>query len=412
MSEIIVSRPLRGEVIAPPSKSYAHRLLICAALSKAPSTILCGRYCDDIMSTVRCLEALGARFNGNTVIPADRAALPHSPVLNCGESGSTLRFLMPIVAALGCGAEFEVGGGLASRPVEALAEELNRHGAAVTGNRVSGKLRGNEFNIPGNISSQYVSGLLMALPLLGGGSVNITTDIQSSNYIEITIDCLQRANVYVNQIGSRFEVSGEYSLCGAQTVEADWSSAAFWLCAGAIGAHPVTVSRLNPLSIQSDRQIVQILHQFGADVKCIPNGTVTVSPARLHSMDIDAAEIPDLIPVLSVVCAAAEGESRIYNASRLRYKESDRLHAISVMLTELGADVTELPDGLIIRGRRKLHGGKVQSFSDHRIAMSAAVASLICTGDIEIDDLSCVSKSYPDFRRDFISLGGVINEQI
>ncbi len=413
MSKIIVPHSLGGRLNAVSSKSYAHRLYICAALSDEPTHIVCNSKCDDVMSTIHCLEALGAEFKGDTVFPINKNSLPLFPVLNCGESGSTLRFLMPVVAALGCGAEFAVGSTLGKRPISALTDELSRNGVEISKNRISGNLCGSEFNIPGNISSQYVSGLLMALSLLGGGKVNITSELQSSKYIDITMDCLRKANIYVNHIDNSFEVSGKYNLNGTHVVEGDWSASSFWLCAGAIGKESISVSGLNPASLQGDRQIVGILGQLGADVKYTADcTTVTVSPAALHAVDIDASEIPDLIPVLSVVCAAAEGESRIYNASRLRYKESDRLHAIYVMLTELGADITELPDGLIIRGGRKLHGGRVQSFNDHRIAMSAAVASLICDGEIEIDDLSCVSKSYPGFKRDFLSLGGEIHEHI
>ncbi len=413
MSEIIVPRSLGGRVNAVSSKSYAHRLYICAALSDEPTHIVCSSKCDDVMSTIHCLEALGAKFKGDRVFPVNKNSLPLFPVLNCGESGSTLRFLMPVVSALGCGAEFEVAGNLCKRPISALTDELSRHGIRISGNRVTGKLCGSEFDIPGNISSQYVSGLLMAVSLLGGGKVNITSELQSSKYIDITIDCLRKANIYVNRIGNSIEVSGKYNLHGTHVVEGDWSASAFWLCAGAIGKESVSVSGLDPASLQGDRKIIEILRSFGASLEFSEDGTtVTASPAVLHAADIDASEIPDLIPVLSVVCAAAKGESRIYNASRLRYKESDRLHAIYVMLTELGADITELPDGLIIRGGRKMRGGRVQSFSDHRIAMSAAVASLICDGEIEIDDLSCASKSYPEFKRDFLSLGGEIHEQI
>lgn len=411
MSERIVPHALSGEVCAAASKSYAHRLYICTALSKEPTQILCSNSCDDVMSTIRCLEALGAHFEGDRVFPIDFNSLPTTPLLDCGSSGSTLRFLMPIAAALGCGAEFNISDALEKRPTDALKHELMRHGIRFVGNRMIGGLRGNEFDIPGDISSQYISGLLMALPLIGGGAVNITSDMQSSKYVDITIDCLRMSNIYVNQIGNRIEVSGEYDLRGTHRVEGDWSAAAFWLCAGVIGRNSIIVTGLNTQSLQGDRAILDLLKKFGADVSVSDDGTaVSVSPAPLKCVEIDASDIPDLVPVLSVVCAAAEGESRIFNARRLRYKESDRLNAINVMLTSLGADVTELPDGLIIRSTRRLHGGRVSSFNDHRIAMSAAIASLICDGEIEIDNFNCVNKSYPDFKRDFASLGGVILE--
>lgn len=416
MSEIILPRPLEGRISAPASKSWAHRLLICAALSKDPSRIVCGNMCDDVMSTKCCLEALGARFDGDMVYPIDRAALPENTVLDCGESGATLRFLLPVCGALGVNAVFRRSGRLPQRPLYPLDEVLCRHGMSIEkrGNELvcGGKLRSGLYEIAGNVSSQFVSGLLMALPLLEKDSlIRVTGKTESAPYIMMTERALTQAGIGFEYRENQYLVFGgqQYDLPDC-TVEGDWSAAAFFLCMGAFSEKGVTVSNLPKASIQGDRKLLDILRRMGADV-CVGGDEVKVKKDKLHGIDIDAADIPDLIPPLAVVCAGAKGESWIYNAQRLRSKESDRLHAIYVMLTKLGADVIELPDGLIIRGG-KLHGGTVSSFGDHRIAMAAAVASIICEGETKIDDIDCVKKSYPDFFRDFISLGGEISEHI
>lgn len=417
MSEIILPRPLEGTVSAPGSKSRAHRLLICAALSKSPSRIVCGNMCDDVMSTKCCLEALGARFDGDMIYPIDRSSLPDFPVMDCGESGSTLRFLLPVCGALGINAVFRMAGRLPQRPLYPLDDVLCRHGMSIEkrGNELvcGGKLRSGLYEIAGNVSSQFVSGLLMALPLLERDSlIRVTGKTESAPYIIMTEQALTQAGIGFEHRENQYLVFGEqqYDLPDC-TVEGDWSAAAFFICMGAFSEKGVSVANLPEASLQGDRKLLDILRRMGADV-CAGGGEVKVKKDKLHGAEIDASDIPDLIPALAVVCAGAKGESRIYNAHRLRYKESDRLRSIYVMLTSLGADITELPDGLIIRGGGRLRGGAVSSFGDHRIAMAIASASLICDGEIEIDDIDCVKKSYPDFLRDFISLGGEISEHI
>ena len=402
--------PIGGSVAAPASKSQAHRLLICAALSKDRSEIVCPEVSDDILATVSCLNALGAdiRREGDVFCVSPIVSPPETADIDCGESGSTLRFLLPVISALGVKCRVTMHGRLPQRPLSPLYELLTEHGAVLSGLgktplHISGKLRGGAFSIAGDVSSQFISGLLFALPLIGG-KVNITSKLESAPYLDMSCRCLETAGVAVHRTGATISVSGGYGMSGRHTVEGDWSNAAFWLCAGAIGAKPVTVTGLDMRSAQGDRQIVELLRRLGAKVD-IAQGAVTVFPSKLKACDIDAGDIPDLVPVISLLCAAADGESRIYNAARLRLKESDRLAAISALLGAMGCALTQTDDGLIIRGGR-LHGAELSSFGDHRIAMTTAVASLLCDGDILIDGAEAVRKSYPRFFDDFAALGG------
>lgn len=401
---------LSGCVKAPPSKSCSHRALICAALSKSPVKLSGLSKCDDVMLTLHCLEALGACYKNGILTPIDRSNLPVSPTLNCGESGSTLRFLLPIVAALGCGADFVLGERLAKRPNEELCKELIRHGADIKscGNLLSirGKIGGGTYYLPGNISSQYISGLLLALPLSGGGEVNITTGVKSSDYIDITIEFLKRSNIYVNRTGSKISVCGEYTYFPDQSIEGDWSAAAFWLCAAAMGNGNIEVSGLDFSSVQGDRKILPILRQMGHKVDI--GGSIKAPTAPPHSIEIDATDIPDLVPPLAVLCTAAKGESRIFNTKALRTKESDRLEALYIMLTSMGIDAKLFDDELRISGGI-LHGASLSAFSDHRIAMAAVIAASCADSPSTLDDTDCIAKSYPDFLSDFISLGGKIS---
>ena len=254
---------------------------------------------------------------------------------------------------------------------------------------VSGKLQPGDYVLPGDVSSQYISGLLFALPLLEGTStLTVTGKVESAPYIAMTLDAL-------SQFGVRPKL--ENNVYTISPTEGDWSNAAFWLCAGAVSG-PVTVTGLDPDSLQGDKEVFEILRRFGA--KTEQNGTsFTVSPGTLRAIDIDAAAIPDLVPVLSVVAAAAEGTTRIYNAGRLRIKESDRIKTVRAMLTNLGAAVEETADGLLIHGGKALTVGAVDSANDHRIAMSAAIAATLC--DVTVLGAEAVAKSYPKFWEDF-----------
>lgn len=409
-----------GTLKAIASKSAAHRLLICAAFADAPTVIRCEELNEDICATVRCLEALGAIIERNapyyTVTPIGQVC--KTPVLNCGESGSTLRFLLPVVCALGETASFEMAGRLPNRPLSPLREELERHGisfSAVGSNplRCSGHLIGTEFSIPANVSSQFISGLLFALAASKQvGKIDLEGVTESTPYIDMTVAALREFGISVYRGDNILEISenrGLHSPCTC-LVEGDWSSAAFPLCLGAMGRHPVTVIGLASDSRQGDRAIISLLQAFGAKVD-VDTDRVTVTPASLRGIDIDASQIPDLVPVLATVASVAEGCTRIFNASRLRIKESDRLQTTRAMLNALGADVTETEDGLVIQGVKRLRGGRVSSFGDHRVAMSAAVASVGCEREVIIEDAQAAAKSYPDFWKDLQVLGVQLEQQ-
>ena len=391
MIQPITPAPLSGSIPAIPSKSAAHRLYICAALADSPTEISCQGTSKDIEATKACLDAMK---NGDSL-------------LRCGESGSTLRFLLPVVAALGLEVDFQMEGRLPDRPLAPLDAQLEAHGVTLSRPvrhdllHVSGRLEPGAYVLPGNVSSQYISGLLFALPLLDGVStLTVTGKVESAPYIAMTLDALKQFGVRPKIEANVYTIPHmPYRSPGTAAVEGDWSNAAFWLCAGAIG-QPMTVTGLDPDSLQGDKAVVEILRRFGA--KTERNGSsYTVSPGELTAINIDAAAIPDLVPVLSVVAAAAEGTTRIYNAGRLRIKESDRIQTVRAMLANLGADVEETADGLLVSGGKPLPGGVVDSANDHRIAMAAAVASILCEGPVTVTGAEAVSKSYPKFWEDF-----------
>ena len=402
-----------GCVRIPASKSQAHRLLILAALGRKETRIVCDGISKDIAATIACLNALGAQIQEEESclkvqpirqIPAGVCLLP------CGESGSTLRFLLPVVGALGASAVFLREGRLPQRPLAPLDRELREHGVTLRSEgaalHVSGQLLAGDYTLPGNVSSQYISGLLMALPFLEGDSrLLVTGNVESAAYITMTEDALRLAGVRVPKENWEYVIPGgqRASMPGQLTVEGDWSNAAFFLTLGALSPKGMKIMGMNPESHQGDRAVLELLRGFGALVETGEDG-VLVRRGALRGQVIDAAPIPDLIPVLSVLAAGAEGETRIVNAGRLRLKESDRLKTTAALLRDLGGTVEELEDGLVIHGRGSLRGGAVDSAGDHRIAMSAAVASCLCREPVELSDGDCVAKSYPGFWDDFETL--------
>ena len=415
MNKTILPGARTGEVHIPASKSQAHRMLLCAAMGENEVTLRCRGLSKDILATVACLKALGASVDAEGEVLHLRPVSAPPPglcLLPCGESGSTLRFLLPLVGALGASAVFEREGRLPERPIEPLGRELCRNGMDIRsdGARLScsGQLRPGAFSLPGNISSQYISALLMTLPLLEGEStLRIEGALESAAYVAMTEEVLRLGGVRTEKTGYGYRIPGGQRCRFAPelSVEGDYSNAAFFLCAGALSERGIRVTGLDPQSRQGDRAIVPLLEKMGAQVAS-DGSSVTVKCAALHGITIDASPIPDLIPVLSVVAAAASGETRVIHAQRLRLKESDRLHSTTQMLRALGAEAEELPDGLVIRGGRTLAGGTVDACGDHRIAMSAAVAGGICRGAVTICGSECVQKSYPDFWTDFQQLKG------
>ncbi len=415
MNTTVSAGPRSGCVRAPASKSQAHRLLICAALGRRPVTLSIGSaLCDDLLATIRCLSALGAGFNRPepdllTVFPITRPA--EKAELFCGESGTTLRLLLPVVGALGTSAVFLREGRLPERPLAPLDALLTGHGMDLHTEGSSlvcrGRLRPGDYCLPGNVSSQYVSGLLLALPLLNGSStLRVSGPLQSAGYVAMTEDVLAQASTALPREDQSWRIAGSevYSLPSRCRVEGDWSGAAFFLCAGAFSRQGIRVSGLNPQSRQGDRAAAEILAAFGARVQTDAQGLTISRGPSLQGLTIDAGPIPDLIPALSVVAAAARGTTRIENAARLRLKESDRLQTTASLLQSLGVQTGQTDDSLIIHGTGSLHGGSVNSFRDHRIAMAAAAAACAASGDVLVLNSDCTAKSYPGFWDDFHSL--------
>lgn len=408
---------LQGSVTAPISKSDLHRLIIAAGLCPGEKTVI-RHYTmnDDILATASIMKAAGAsvQFYDDYIEIWGIKTIKTDFVADCCESGSTLRFLLPVLSALGSKCYFSGQGRLPQRPLTPLINEMTAHGVQFSAEtlpfHICGTLNSGCFTFPGNISSQYITGLLMALPLCSGDSkIILTSPLESQGYVNMTLSVLRRFGITIQVVTPQeFHIPGgqHYQSPCELTAEGDWSSAAFWLCAGAL-CGPVTVNGIQCDSLQGDKTVCNILEQMGADIYYTPD-SVTVRSGQLHGITIDGSQIPDIIPVLSVVAACAVGETQIINAGRLRLKESDRLSSICNVLNRLGASVVEEKDGLLIRGGF-LEGGTVDSFNDHRIAMSAAVASLRCELPVIIENPSCVSKSYPNFYEEFIRLGGIVH---
>ena len=382
MDITITPRPLRGDITVIPSKSQAHRLLICAAFADAPTDLVCPDTNRDIEATVDCLNALGASItrtdSGYNIFPMAKA--PASATLNCCESGSTLRFMLPIVGALGVDATFQMAGRLPQRPLSPLWEEMERMGCTLTRPtadtlRCTGKLRPGKYTIDGGVSSQYITGLLFAQSLIDGeSSLEVTGKIESLPYIRLTENAMALFN------------APRYHSPGRLTVEGDWSNGAFWVAAQMLD-NDLSIHGLNDASIQGDRAVVDICRDLLA-------GTPTV----------DASDIPDLVPILSIVAGAKNG-AVFTNIQRLRIKESDRVASTIAMVEALGGRAWATEDTLTVCGTG-YRGGTVDAQNDHRIAMSAAIAATVCTEPVTVLGAEAVKKSYPKFWDEYARLGG------
>lgn len=389
MNLTITPVKLSGTVTPPPSKSQAHRLLICAALAGEGSVIHNLADSQDIRATRRCLAEL----------TTNRRTLPE---LDCGESGSTLRFLIPIALALRGGGVFTGQGRLMERPQKPYFDLFDEKGIRYERKdnvlTVEGRLTPGEYRLPGNVSSQFFTGLLLALPLLDGPSAIIpTTPLESEGYIGMTLDAMREFGVDIASTRSlppHYLISGGQKYRGAEvTVEGDWSQAAFWYAANCLGC-TVDVRGVSQYSTQGDRVIESCCLELSQ-----PGDT-----------EIDMSGCPDLAPPVAAAAAVRQGTTRLVNAGRLRIKESDRLAAITAALNALGARVTEHPDSLTIYGRDRLAGGTVDCCNDHRIAMMAAIAATRCREPVTLLGAECVAKSYPDFWEHYRMLGGVFHE--
>ena len=423
---LIEPSPLSGTVAAIPSKSMAHRMFILSALCSGITDVACHALSEDITATLRCLKALGAPAMATTtglrMVPVTVGGTKRSPKLDVGESGSTLRFLLPVIAALGCDTTITGHGRLSKRPLAPLDEQLAQHGVTLSKAgafplTMTGKLTAGTFELPGNVSSQYTSGLLMAAPLLDGDvTVLVQEPVESRGYIDLTIQALDAFGVKVRQErvqadGQRFlklTVARDEQLVspGNCIVEGDWSNAAFWLAAGAMGQEPLTVSGLNAQSKQGDRAVMAALSLMGARMGRT-TGLVGATRDSLRGRTIDVSGIPDLVPPLAAVASVAAGETRLANAARLRLKESDRLQTTSQAINALGGRAIVDNDDLVITGVEQLKGGTVDAANDHRIAMMAAICAAYAQGPTLIQGADCVAKSYPRFFEDFRSLGGI-----
>ena len=391
MDICITPKKLYGNINAIPSKSQAHRMLICAAFSDQPTTLICPETNRDIEATANCLTALGAGItwlsNGYRVKPIEE--VPFRASLPCQDSGSTLRFLLPIAGALGVDTVFQMTGRLPQRPLTPLWEEMERMGCTLTHPtadtiRCTGRLRSGVYAINGTVSSQFITGLLFALSLLPGQSrLQVLGKLESAPYVSMTLAAMERFGISCNDYC--FPGNGRFHSPGTVTVEGDWSNAAFFLAAQALGS-PIQVGNLNPDSPQGDRACARLL------------------PALKDKLTISAADIPDLVPILAVTAAANQG-AVFTDIGRLRLKESDRVASVMDMLRALGGQAEADDTTLTVYGTG-LHGGTVDSRNDHRIAMSAAIAATVCDSPVTILGAQCVEKSYPKFFTDYTSLGG------
>lgn len=410
-----------GAVTAPPSKSAAHRAILAAALAHGRSVI---RNVDissvDMAATMGACRSLGCAITAepdgrtHTLSVDGGLSVSDGAVIDCAESGSTLRFLIPVACALGGTYTFTGRGRLPQRPVDAYLKIFSEQGLnyshpanANLPLTVTGRLRGGDFGVDGRVSSQYVTGLLYALPLLESDSaVTVTGGFESRGYVDMSVAMLRRFGIRVGVSGDSFTVRGSQRYAPqALSVEGDYSQAAFFIVAGAI-AGDVAVEGLDAHSLQPDSAIVPIMRRMGADLTA-ENGALRVRRSPLSGARIDVSQCPDLVPPLAVAAAFAQGQTRITGAARLRIKECDRLHALASNLTRLGVSARETDDELIIEGGG-MTGGEIDTFGDHRIAMAFAVAAARASGGIRIPGAQCVDKSYPKFYDDLQSLGGRI----
>jgi len=423
MTEVVIRRTeaLSGEVVAPPSKAYTHRMLIAALLSNGVSRIENYLVSDDTLATLRAVEAFGAEVKRNKNILEIRGVKQlKTPkrLVDCGESGATLRFMIPVAALAPGDTTFIMGHSLSKRPLTPLLQSLRQLGVKTqyqTGELYvkiqGGGINGGETTLRGDISSQFISGLLFACPMARRDTeIILTTPMESKSYVQMTEEILNRhrVKVFISEDFRRIEVpcSQNYSPCN-HVVPGDFSSAAYLLAAAAITSSKIKIKNLDCSTRQGDKAILDTLKQAGLEVKA-GEGFVEVKGTLSNPINLDARDVPDLVPACAAIACYTEGMSKIYNAKRLRYKESDRLATIYTELRKMGADITVDEDSLTIRGPCKMHGAIIDPHSDHRIAMACAAAALGAEGETKILNAECVGKSYPTFFRDLKLLGAKI----
>jgi 3-phosphoshikimate 1-carboxyvinyltransferase len=405
-----------GIIKLPPSKSLSHRALICGALGGKGSIIKnLETDGEDIGATLACLEVMGLKYHwkegdffideGIEKFIKDKDFM-ESKAFNCGESGSTLRFLIPLLLVSGASVVVEGRGRLMERPIDDYLEAFRDMGGKF--NLTDGKLhlrgpiKAGVYRIPGDVSSQYISGLLMAMPLLNGpGEIRLTTKLESKPYVDMTAEVMERFGVSVRQEQEAFKISdGESFKPADYRVEGDYSQGAFFLVAGALGS-PVACEGLYLDSLQGDKEILEFIRRCGGTIEEGENGCLKATSKELRGITVDISQCPDLAPPLAVLLCFCKGESKIVGAGRLKMKESDRLESITRALGGIGAKIIKGNDFLIISGVDEIEGGIVDPFNDHRIAMAGAIASIKSRNPVIVKNPGCVKKSYPNFWRDF-----------
>lgn len=419
MQKVVISpTALRGRVTIPPSKSLGHRGIISAALSKGISNISNVQYSKDIIATLEIMKMLGAKIekkdNSLVIDGTDIFSCGDKEItLQCNESGSTIRFLIPVALVREGQYVFQGKGKLVSRPLTSYYEIFDEKGIEYTTTegglplKVKGKLSSGIYKLRGDISSQFITGLLFALPLVEGDSeIVVTTELESKGYVDLTLDTLKSFGIEIeNQDYKIFKIKGNQQyLPRDYYIEGDYSQGAFFLVAGAIG-NDIKCKGLRKDSLQGDMAILDILKDMGCNFE-ETDEYVKALPSKTKGIDIDVSQCPDLVPILAVLASMSEGETRILNAKRLRIKECDRLNVTAVELNKIGADITELEDSLIIRGVKEFKGGEVDSHNDHRIVMALSIAATRAKGDIIINNPMAIEKSYPNFFEDYKNLGG------
>ncbi len=405
---------LSGTVKMPPSKSAAHRNLICAALSKDESLIT--PYCTsvDIKATVGALNMLGTVINETAEgYSLKMGETPESAKIDFYESGSTARFLMPIAAALGVNATMVGRGRLPKRPMKVLCDLLRERGVTVSCDNlpitISGRMTSGVFALPGNISSQYITGIMLAAPLMDGETViELTSPLQSAGYIDMTISTMARYGIRVEPTEKGWVIPAGQSYRPCNTVtEGDWSTAAFFMSAAAIGGD-IKIEGLDVASCQGDMAALDVFAAFGADIT-LEDNVLHIKKGDLRGITVNAADIPDMVPAIAATAAFAKGDTVIMGAERLRLKESDRIKTTVAALNALGVKAKETDDGMIIRGGA-VSGGTVDGANDHRIVMAFSMAASFAEGESIITDVGASAKSYPEFFKSFRSLEGIANE--
>lgn len=417
-----------GSVVMPPSKSAAHRALLCAGLSGGRCLLSNMALSEDISATMGALQVLGCTLRhdpaGKTMLVESPGGYPISGEIDCRESGGLLRFIIPIAAALGGCWRFTGQGRLPQRPLGVYGDLLPAHGVAFRSEgglplEIEGKLSPGLFEMPGDISSQFVTGLLFALPLLEGASeIKLTSPLESIGYVDMTLQVLAGFGVQVEKTGTGWHVpGGQRYMPRDYHVEGDWSQAAFFLNMAALDpkGQPVRVGGLDPHSLQGDMACVEVFGAFGLRARWEGGWLVAQNPQAgepfggLAGQVVDMAQITDMAPALSVCAALSQGETRLVNAGRLRLKESDRLAAMEQAVNALGGRAEAIGDELVIHGVERLAGGTTQGQNDHRVVMALAGAGLRSRAPVRVTDAWAIRKTYPRFFEDFTKLGGEAN---